>query len=150
VTVTSSRGAAGRYKVSKAFITGLSTGHPSLALRITALGGAPRLRALTVALPRGLSFVRHRVGGGPLPSGVRVRGGHGVSLSLSHGALLVRLRPAARSLVVSIRANALKESPGLSAKAKAHKLRRLVLLLLVSNAGGQRVTFRVQFNHPGG
>jgi hypothetical protein len=148
VTVTGSRGAIGRYKVSKAFITGLSSGRPSLGLRITAVNGAARLRSLTVVLPRGLSFVRHRVGQRLLITGVHVRGARGAALSLSHGRLVIGLRGAAAGVTVSIGAGALKESPSLKAGAKAHKLRRFILSLITVNAAGQRATFRVQFNHP--
>jgi hypothetical protein len=130
----------GGLKVSNAFITGLSDGHPSLGFRITVPKGAAALRGLTVVLPRGLSFAgRQRLA-------VHVSGAQVLSVSLSHGHLVIMLRKAATGFTVRIDSRALKESAALKNKAKAHKLPRLVLSLITTNTGGKRATVRVPLN----
>lgn len=138
-------GRRGRPKVSNASIAGLSTGHPSLGFRIRAAKGAPGLRRLAIALPAGLSFVSRRI----VVRGVRVRGGIGVSLSLSNGHLVITLRKAASSLLVRLDSRALKETAALRRKAHAHPLPRLILSLITSNAAGRLTAIRVQLNDHG-
>lgn len=142
-------GPPGSPKVSKAFLAGLRTRHPSLRFRITAPKGTPGLRSVTVVLPRGLRFVRHRVGRRLVIRGVHVSGGRGISMSLVHGRLVIRVRRPAGSLLVKLDSRVLAESRALKTKAHAHKLRKLVVLLITSNAAGKAATIRVQFNHPG-
>jgi hypothetical protein len=139
----------GAVKVSNAFIAGLSTGHPSVRFRIRTANAASGLRSLTVALPTGLRFVAHRVGKRTLLRGVQVSGGRVMSLSLSHGNLVIRLLTATRGMTVKISSRALKESSALRRKAEAHQLRTLVLTLITTNTAGKRTTVRVRFNHPG-
>jgi hypothetical protein len=135
----------GGLKVSRAFIAGLSSGHPSVRFRIRAATVASRMRTLTIELPTGLRFLARRT----LPRGVQVSGGRVTSLSLSHGRLVIRLRSATAGLTVKIGARALTESSALRRKAKAHKLRMLVLTLITADAAGKRSTVRVRFNHLG-
>lgn len=148
-TGTGNAGAHWQPKVGNAFVTGLSSGHPSLGFKIRAPKGAAGLRSLTVALPAGLRFVRHRVGKRLVLTGVHLSGGRVSSLSLSHGRLVIRLRKAATVLTVRLGSGALAESSALRAKADAHRLPRLVLTLIASNAAGQRATAHVQLNHSG-
>jgi hypothetical protein len=131
--------------VSHASIAGLSKGHPSLSFRIRVAKGAAGLRSLTLALPVGLRFVAQRVGN----RAVHVSGGRVMSLSVSHGRLVIRLVKATGSLSVRIGSGALTESSALKRKARAHKLGTLVLTLDASNAAGKRTTIRVRPNHPG-
>jgi hypothetical protein len=142
-------GTPGSPKVSNAFIAGLSTGHPSLRFGITAPQGTPGLRSVTVVLPSGLHITRHRVGKRIVVRGVRVTGGRVVSLSLSHGHLVIRLLTPAAGLTVKLDSRALAESRTLKAKVQAHQLARLVVSLITADAAGKRATVRVQFNHPG-
>lgn len=141
-------GSAGGPKVTKSFISGLRTGHPSLGFTITVTKGAAALRSLAVALPRGLSFVGHRTGKRLVLAGVRMSGGRGASLSLAHGHLVIKLHGAARSVVVRIGPRALKESSALRRAAADHTLQRLVLSLTSSDAAGHRAVLRLQFVHP--
>lgn len=135
--------------MSRAFIAGLGSGHPSLGFRITAPPGAAALRSLTVALPRGLSFVRHRAGKRLVLAGIHVSGGRGVSLSLSHGRLVITLHGAARSVAVQISHRALTETSAFRRQAAAHTLRRLVLSLSTLSTRGRRDILRVQLVNPG-
>lgn len=139
---TATRGAV---KVSHASIAGLSKGHPSLSFRIRVAKGAPGLRNLTIALPAGLRFAAQRVGNRT----VHVNGGRVMSLSVSHGRLVIRLVKATGSLNVKIGPGALTESSALRRKARAHKLRTLVMTLIASNAAGKRTTVPVRPNRPG-
>jgi hypothetical protein len=147
--VGTAQGAHGKLKVSNAFIAGLSTGHPSLGFRIRAAKGTPGLRRLAIVLPTGLGFVSHRVGTRSVVSGVRVSGGRGVSFSVSNGHLVIALRTAASSLLVKLGPAALKESRGLKRKARAHRLPRLFLSLITSNATGKRTAVRVRLGTTG-
>ncbi|HET6865939.1 MAG TPA: hypothetical protein VFH80_08455 [Solirubrobacteraceae bacterium] len=136
-------GSRGKPKVSNAFIAGLSTGHPTLGFRIRAAKGTPGLRSVAIVLPTGLGFISHRVGARFAMRGVRVSGGRGVSLSLSNGRLVITLRAAAASLLVHLDSHALKESPALKREARAHRLPRLFVSLITSNASGKRTAVRV-------
>jgi hypothetical protein len=137
------QGRRGKLKVSNAFIAGLSTGHPSLGFRIRSAKGTPGLRKVTIVLPSGLGFISHRVGKRIVVKGVRVSGGRGVTFSLSHGRLVITLRKAASSLTVKLGSRALKESSALKRKARAHRLPRMFLSLITSNANGKRTAVRV-------
>lgn len=72
-----------------------------------------------------------------------------MSLSVSHGRLVIRLVKATGSLNVKIGPGALTESSALRRKARAHKLRTLVMTLIASNAAGKRTTVPVRPNRPG-
>jgi hypothetical protein len=135
----------GGLKVSNAFITGLSTGHPSLGFRVTVPKSAPALRGFTVVLPHGLSFGRRRIGKG-LAIAVHVSGARGVSVSLSQGRLVIKLRKATAGFTVRIDARGLSESSALKSQAKAHKLPRLVLSVITTNTADKRITLRVRLN----
>ncbi|HJS95580.1 MAG TPA: hypothetical protein VJ741_15055 [Solirubrobacteraceae bacterium] len=138
------QGRRGKLKVSNSFVAGLSTGHPSLGFRIRAAKGTPGLRKVTLVLPSGLGLISHRVGKRIVVNGVRVSGGRGVSLSLSRRHLVITLRTAATGLLVRLGPRALKESPALRRKAHAHRLPRMFLSLITSNAKGKRAAVRVR------
>jgi hypothetical protein len=140
------QGRRGKLKVSNAFIAGLSTGHPSLGFGIRAVKGTPGLRRVAIVLPAGLGFISHRVGTRIVVRGVHVSGGRGVSLSLSKRHLVITLRTATASLLVRIGPGALRESPALKRKSRAHRLPRLFLSLLASNAAGKRAAVRVHLD----
>jgi hypothetical protein len=133
----------GKAKGITASIAGLSTGHPSLTLRVRAAKGAPGLRRVAIALPNGLGFITHRVGKRIVVGSVQVRGGRGVTFSLSHGHLVITLRKPAAKLLVRLGSHALKESRALKRKARAHRLPRLFLSLVTTNATGKRTAIRV-------
>jgi hypothetical protein len=107
---------------------------------------AAAVRGFTVVLPHGLSFGRRRTGKG-LAIAVYVSGARGVSLSLSHGRLVIKLRNAAAGFTVRIDARGLSESSALKSRAMAHKLPRMVLSVIMTNTAGKRVTLRVRLNH---
>jgi hypothetical protein len=122
--------------------SGLATGHPSLSFTLSVAQHAPKLAALTVTLPAGLSFVRHRVRHRLKLTGVRLIGAQIKSLSLSHGHLLITLRRPVSRLTVKLSPSALHERAAL--EARAGKLKSLPLILTVLNASGRRTTIRAR------
>jgi len=138
---------AGSAAVTAAGLAGLATGHPSLRFTVSTPRGAPKLRAFTVELPAGLSFVGHRHGRRLTVRGVTLGGGAIKSLSLSHGHLVVTLRSAVSRARVTVGSAGLREGAGLRSRAK--KIKSLRLTVLTTNAKGRRATIHVTINHPG-
>ena len=132
----------GRAKIVSGAVSGLASGHPALSFKLTA-GKNAKLKSFTVKLPRGLSFVRHRVHGRLKLLGVALKGAKLKSLSLKHGALLVTLRAPVNTLSAKIGSRALKESAALKRAAKRHKLKRLQLTVVLTNAAGKRTTSKL-------
>ncbi|HEX4008823.1 MAG TPA: hypothetical protein VHX62_02375 [Solirubrobacteraceae bacterium] len=128
-------------------VTGLSSGHPSLHFTLSAPRNAAKLRAFTIELPGGLSFVAHRSGRRATVRGVRLSGARIKSLALSHGHLVVTLRSAVSRLRVTVGSAALRESAALRARAK--RIKSLRLTVLTTNAKGKRATIHVEIKHPG-
>jgi hypothetical protein len=128
---------------------GLTAGHPSLSFKVRTAKGAAKLRALTIELPRGLSFIAHRSGRRLIVKGVRVSGARIKSLAESHGHLLITLRRAVSSLRITLTSAALRESAALRAKAASHKLKRLPLRVIAQNTRGKRTTIVAQVTHLG-
>ena len=128
---------------------GLKAGHPSLSFRLRVAKGAAKLRALTIELPRGLSFIAHRSGHRLTVNGVRVTGATIKSLTESHGHLVVTLKRAVSSLGITLTSAALRESTALRAKAASHKLKRLPLRVIAQNTRGKRTTIVAQVTHLG-
>jgi hypothetical protein len=146
---TSGGGGGGATTVSAPSATGLASGHPSLSFRVTVAKGAAKLKAITVALPRGLSVIAHRTRHKLTIRGVRVRGGSIKSLSLSHGHLVIALRRAVAGVTLTLSGGALKESAALRTEARRHKLKHLALSVIAQNAKGRRTTIHVRVTHLG-
>ena len=133
---------AGRSGIIAAAVKGLASGHPTLSFKLTA-GKNAKLKSFTVKLPRGLSFVRHRVHGRLKLLGLALKGAKVKSLSLKHGALLVTLRAPVNTLSAKVGPPALKESAALKSAAKHHRLKRLQLTVLLTNTAGKRITSKL-------
>ena len=103
---------------------------------------ASKFAALTVELPAGLSFVRHRVRHRPKLTGVTLSGAQIKSLSLSHGHLVITLRRPASRLTVKLGPSALHESSSL--KARARKLQSLLLIVIARNTSAHSTTIRTR------
>jgi hypothetical protein len=132
----------GRAGIVSGAVSGLASGHPALSFKLTA-GKNAKLKSFTVKLPRGLSFVRHRVHGHLKLLGVALKGAKIKSLSLKHGALLVTLRSPVNTLSAKIGSRALKESAALKSAAKHHRLKRLQLTVLLANTAGKSITSKL-------
>ncbi|MFZ1997406.1 MAG: hypothetical protein WAU75_25035 [Solirubrobacteraceae bacterium] len=135
----------GRTNISRGRFSGLAAGHPALSFRMRTTRGAPKLRALTVMLPSGLSFVisHHRV------SGVSLGGAKIKSLVLAGRRLTINLRSAVPSLSVTLAHRSLKESAAIRRAARAHRLRSLGLTVIARNTEGTGTTFRVSIKSLG-
>ena len=135
---TGSGGSGGRTgpHLSSVRFSGLAGGHPALSFRIA--GG--RLTGMTVELPSGLRAGRRAA----VRRRVHVSAGRLRSVTISHGHLVIRLRRAVTSTGVSIRAGAITESGSLHRRARAHRLRRLGLTVVVG-----RTRLKTQTTHLG-
>jgi hypothetical protein len=125
---------AGKPKLGDATLTGLTTGKPRLSFTATAGARAPKLRSLTVSLPKGLTAVAERVHGKETVP-VRLIGAKLKSARLSGGELVIIANQPARRLSATL--TALRESASLEANARAKKLKRLKLDVLVRDAKGK-------------
>ena len=135
---TGSKG--GKPRVDGTSASGLTTGKPSLVFQVVSGKGAGKLSALTVELPRGLRFVRHRVHGKLAVQGVSLAGAKLKSAVLQHGHLVITLRGAVSNVIVSLSGRALAESGSLKSQARRHKLKSLKLTVLVKDSRGTQTT----------
>jgi hypothetical protein len=122
--------------------SGLATGHPSVSFTLSVAQHAPKLAALTVRLPAGISFVRHRVRHRLKLTGVRLIGAQIKSLALSHGHLVITLRRPVSRLTVKLGPGALHERAALEARAR--KLQSLPLIVTARNTSARRTTIRAR------
>ncbi len=143
---TSTGVTVGSTNLSQGHLSGLGTGHASLSFKVGVAERAAKLSALTIELPTGMSFVRHRARNRLEVTGVALAGARIKSLSLSDGHLVITLRKAVRSLTVNINASALRESATIESKAKANKLGRLLLTVITENTKAKHTTIRVRIN----
>jgi hypothetical protein len=126
----------GKPKVAGATLTGLSTGKPKLSFTATAGKHAPKLRSVTISIPKGLTAVTKRVHGKPKVA-AELNGAKLKSAKLSGRKLVITASKPARKLSITL---ALKESASFRAKAKAKKLKGLKLGVVVRNAKGKKTT----------
>ena len=129
---------AGQLTLSRARLSDLRTGRPALSFRVSAARGTPGVRAVTIALPRGLTFVVH----GHRPAHVSVRGATVRSFSLSHGRLTIILTRPVASLTVVIGRGGLSEARSLLGRVRHGKAGTLRLTIVARNARGRSVTLR--------
>jgi hypothetical protein len=125
-------------RVDGSSAAGLTTGKPTLVFQAVAGKGAGKLSVLTVELPRGLRFVRHRVRGKLMVQGVSLAGAKLKSAVLSRGHLVITLRNAAANVIVIMSSKALGESGSLKSQARRHKLKSLKLTVLVKDTRGKQ------------
>jgi hypothetical protein len=121
---------AGKPKLTGATLAGLTSGKPKLSFTAIA-GKKTKLRSLTISLPKGLTVVTKRVHGKRTVS-VGLKGAKLKSATLSGRKLVITASKPASKLSVTL---ALKASASFRAKAK--KLKRLKLGVVVRNAKGK-------------
>jgi hypothetical protein len=129
----------GSTTLSTGGFAGLGTSHSTLRFKLHVARHAPKIRALTVGLPKGLRF-RSGVRGNS--SGVTLTGAKIKSLSISHGRLTIVLRRAVSSFTVEIHGIVLAGSPTLATRTK--RAHALPLTVSTENARGQRTVMRVE------
>jgi hypothetical protein len=124
----------GKPKVAGATLTGLTTGKPKLSFTATAGKHAPKLRSVTISIPKGLTVIAKRAHGKRTVA-VGLKGAKLKSAKLSGRKLVITASKPARKLSVTL---ALKESASFRAKAKAKKLKGLKLGVVIRNAKGKK------------
>jgi hypothetical protein len=132
----------GRAGIVSGAVSGLASGHPALSFKLTA-GKNAKLKSFTVKLPRGLSFIRHRVHGRLRLSGVSLKGAKVRAITLKQGGLVIALRAPVNALSVKVGPRALRESSALERAASRHRLKRLVLTIVLTSAAGKRTTSKL-------
>jgi hypothetical protein len=123
-----------------ATLTGLKRGRPTLSFKLVSGRGAPKLTSLTVPLPRGLSYVRHRVHRRLVLEGITVRNAQVKSLSLRRGRLTITLRRPSTTVLVKLGSRALHETAGLRHKARRRRVRFLKLTVAVTTSAHRHIT----------
>jgi hypothetical protein len=136
----------GHTKLSRGRFSGLRAGRPALSFKVNTTRGAAKLRALTVSLPAGLSFIAH----GHRPADVKVRGAKVKALSLSHGRLVMSLAKPVSALTVSIGRGGLRESRSLRTRVSKRRVRSLGLTIATQNTKAQRTTIRARITNLAG
>jgi hypothetical protein len=129
--------------VSKA-AAGLQNGKPSLTFKVSVTKRASKISRVTVGLPAGLSFVRHRVDKQLKVTGVSLRGAKIKSLALSHGHLVITLRKPSAAVTLTLGSLSLKESAGLRTQARRNRVKSLKLTVIVRNARHTSKTLRLK------
>jgi hypothetical protein len=137
-------GKAGRPAIHAASFGGLGARKPTLRFAATAGAHRPAISALTVRLPKGLKAVVRRAHGRHTVRHVSVKGAKLRSATVSHGALVIKLRRAARHLVVTLKRGSLSESRALATKVRRKHVKSLPLSVIVRNAKGKRTTLHVR------
>jgi hypothetical protein len=132
----------GRPGIESASVSGLARGLPALTFKLTA-GKNAKLKSFTVKLPRGLSFIRHRVHGRLRLSGVSLKGAKVRAITLKQGGLVIALRAPVNTLSVKVGPRALRESSALERAASRHRLKRLALTIVLTSAAGKRTTSKL-------
>ena len=105
--------------VSQVSLSGVASGHPALRLTIAAGEKAPELRAVSIALPRGLSFGRST----RATSRVTGQSGRRVAFSsrLIRGRLQITLVRPAQKVRIAVARAAIKATGGLAANVRRHR-----------------------------
>ena len=130
-------------RVDGASAAGLTTGRPTLVFQVVAGRNAGKLSTVTVTLPRGLRFVRHRSHGRLRMQGVALAGAKLKSAVLQRGHLVITLRRPVDNVIVSLSPRALAESRSLRTQARRHRLKSLKLTVLVTDTRGKRAKIPV-------
>jgi hypothetical protein len=115
---SSSTGATATAHVTTTDVHGLKRGRPTLRVGLSASRGS-KLKSVSLTLPRGLSFVTHKVHKRLEVRGLSLKGGAVRSERLRHGVLTITLKRAVRHVTVTISSSGLKESKALRHRAIA-------------------------------
>jgi hypothetical protein len=126
--------------LASATIAGLKRGRTAISLKVTAGRGAPKLTSLTIPLPRGLSYLRHRVHRRLVLAGVTVGNARIRSETLKRGRLTITFRHPTAMVLVRLSRRALHETAGLRRKARRGHVRFLKLTVTVTTATRHHVT----------
>jgi hypothetical protein len=134
----------GKPRVSHVSLTGLASRRAKLSFTVKVAGNAPAIKAISVSLPRGLTFARKAKA---LTRGITVRTGNGARLKftvkLRHGTLQITLKRSSRTVRVTIGGSAIKVAAKLANAVRHRKIKRLTVVLRVTDTS--RHTSRAAF-----
>jgi hypothetical protein len=136
----------GRPKLEAA-LSGLARGKPTLGFLLTAGTHAPKLAAFAVALPAGLTFVRHSVHHRLRLEGVTISGANARSVVLKRGVLVVTLRQAAAGVTVKVTSKGIKESAALKRDVRRRRTKSVLLTVAVRDAKGEITDLTARITH---
>jgi len=125
--------------LSGAAFSGLKSGKPKLRFTLKAGQNAGSIRALTVKLPGGLSFIKvhHKI------KGISVSGAKVAKLSLSHGRLTITLRAPVTAVTVHAGVAAIDETPALAKRVHRHKVKSLSFTVVTMQTTATTLTAKV-------
>lgn len=131
--------------VGSGSLSGLGSGHPHLSLTLSSGANAPRLKSVTLQLPRGLRFTssfrkKHK--------GLKMSGGVIRSLKVTTTGVVIVLKSPVSRLTVSLGSPALAESGALENMVKRHKIRQLKLAVTVTDAANLTTPLAWSVQHP--
>ncbi len=122
--------------LSQVSLSGVGSGHPALALTITAGSQAPKLSSASIGLPKGLSF-------GSIARNVAVTGQGGRRLAFRArvvgGRLQVIMAKPAPKIRIVIRGAAIEVTRGLSANVRGRRTGALTVSVKTTDAGRHSV-----------
>jgi subtilase family serine protease len=117
--------------LSHVSLSSVGAARPRLSFTVTSGRGAPELQSVNVALPRGLHFTKSR-------STVTLTGRRGRQLkftvSLQHGALVLKLRSASPQVDVTVSSPRIAASGGFTSALARHRATRVTLTVRVTDA----------------
>ncbi len=125
----------------KAHLTGVGSRRPKLSFFVKAGSDAPAVRSITLVLPSGIGLARTSKS---LHKGINVKRPHGRAVSFSvrgeRGHLVLGFRPAVAYVTVNAKGPALTASRSLAHKVRAHKLKKLRIMVRVVDAASKTTT----------
>jgi len=111
-------------------LTGIGHGRARLTLTVLAGPGAPALRKVSVALPRGLRFASRTRGIAVAEGGKRVRS----TTQLAHGVLTISFRSSLRRASITIGEPAISVSQSVRSAARHHRFGLLAVVVVITDA----------------
>ncbi len=142
----SGSGKQGRPKLEAA-LSGLARGKPTLSFLLTAGEHAPKLSAFAVALPAGLTFVRHRLHHRLRLEGMTISGAQVKRVVLKRGVLVVTVRHAAAGMTVKVTSKGIKESAALKRDVRRRRTKSVLLTVAVRDAKGKITDLTARIRH---
>jgi Putative Ig domain len=118
-------------KLSRMSLSSVGAARPKLTFTVTAGKDAPALKTISLTLPRGLHFTKSRA-----TVTVIAKNGRrlGVTVSLQHAALVLKLKGTAGQVRVTISSPRLAASDSLTSALARHKATRITLTVRVTDA----------------
>jgi hypothetical protein len=135
----------GKPTVTHASLRGVARRKAKLTFTIKAGTNAPAIKTIQISLPNGLGFSHSSK---KLKKGIKVNGAGGRHLKfrakLSNGTLRITLQTAATEIHVSIGAPAITVSGHLARQVKHRKVKKLVVVLKVTDVSGKTTRLRLK------